>query len=68
MQARRIIETEEAVAGVKVNSVCVVGGSSKNLLWQQIKANVLQKDVELCMSRRHLPRRGDAGSHRRRHL
>ncbi len=48
MQARRIIETEEAVAGVKVNSVCVVGGSSKNLLWQQIKANVLQKDVELC--------------------
>lgn len=48
MQARRIVEMEEMVSNVKVDSVCVVGGSSKNLLWQQIKANVLQKDVELC--------------------
>ena len=48
MQAKRIVDMQQAVAGVDIDTVCVVGGSSRNLLWQQIKADILQKNVELC--------------------
>lgn len=48
MQARMIVEMEEAIIGKRAQSVCVVGGSSRNILWQTIKADILQKDVELC--------------------
>lgn len=47
MQARMIAEMEEELAGVKVKSLCVVGGSSKNGVWQQIKADVTNKIIEI---------------------
>lgn len=46
-QARMIVEMHEAISGTTVEALCVVGGSSKNLLWQQIKADVLQKPLEI---------------------
>lgn len=48
MQGRMIAEMEQNLAGVNVNSLCVVGGSSKNKQWQTIKASVINKDIELC--------------------
>lgn len=48
MQGRMIVDMEEKLAGVKVKSLCVVGGSSHNRIWQTIKASVTQKDIELC--------------------
>lgn len=48
MQAKMIVDMEEEIAGRTVDSLCVVGGGSHNLLWQTIKASVLQKPVELC--------------------
>lgn len=48
MQARMIVEMEEKLAGQSVKRLCVVGGSSHNKQWQQIKANVTQKEIELC--------------------
>ncbi len=48
MQARMIVEMEERLAGFRVERLCVIGGSSRNLQWQRIKANVLQRQVELC--------------------
>ncbi len=48
MQARMIVEMEEKLAGRQVDSLCVVGGSSRNLQWQRIKASVVNKPVELC--------------------
>lgn len=47
MQARVIVEMEQDVAGCDAKKMCVVGGSSNNLLWQRIKADVLQKEIEL---------------------
>jgi len=46
-QARMIIEMEEAVAGHNSEALCVVGGGSKSRLWQQIKADVIGKLIEL---------------------
>lgn len=48
MQSKMIIEMHENVSGTKINNICVVGGSSKNRLWQQLKANITGKNVELC--------------------
>ncbi|WP_010168060.1 FGGY-family carbohydrate kinase [Candidatus Epulonipiscium viviparus] len=48
MQARMIVDMEEKLAGVNVESLCVVGGSSHNKVWQTIKASVTNKDIELC--------------------
>jgi xylulokinase len=48
MQAKMIVDMEEKLAGKKVDALCVVGGGSHNILWQTIKASVLQKPVELC--------------------
>lgn len=47
MQARIIVEMEQEVAGCEAKKICVVGGSSNNLLWQRIKADILQKELEL---------------------
>lgn len=47
MQARVIVEMEQRITGCDAKRVCVVGGSSNNLLWQSIKADVLQKEIEL---------------------
>jgi len=48
MQARMIVEMEQSLAGVDVQSLCVVGGSSRNSQWQTIKASVTKKDIEIC--------------------
>lgn len=48
MQSRMIVEMHEAVSGTEIENICVVGGSSQNRLWQQLKANITQKNVELC--------------------
>ena len=47
MQARIIVEMEQSVADCQARRVCVVGGSSNNMLWQRIKADLLQKEIEL---------------------
>lgn len=47
MQSRMILAMHEQVSGRPIDSICVVGGSSKNRLWQQLKANITQKRVEL---------------------
>jgi xylulokinase len=47
-QARMIVEMHEQIAESPVEALCVVGGSGKNLLWQQIKADVIQKPIEIC--------------------
>ena len=46
-QARMIVEMHENVSGVTADSLCVVGGGSRNRLWQHIKANITQKPVEI---------------------
>jgi sugar (pentulose or hexulose) kinase len=48
MQARMIVEMEENLAGVSVDSLCVVGGGARNPQWQTIKASITGKTVELC--------------------
>lgn len=48
MQARMIINMQEELSDTEIKNICVVGGSSKNRLWQQLKANITQKNVELC--------------------
>ncbi len=48
MQAKMIVDMEEEIAGETVDALCVVGGSSHNILWQTIKASILQRPVELC--------------------
>lgn len=48
MQARIIVEMEEKLASTSVESLCVVGGGSRNLQWQAIKANIIGKPIELC--------------------
>ena len=48
MQAKMIVSMEEKVAATTADSLCVVGGSSNNRVWQTIKASVLQKRLELC--------------------
>ncbi|KUK72364.1 MAG: carbohydrate kinase, FGGY [Clostridiales bacterium 38_11] len=47
-QARMIVNMHEQLAGSPADALCVVGGSGKNFLWQQIKADVLQKPIEIC--------------------
>lgn len=46
-QARMIAEMEEDVAGYKVESLCIVGGGTKIKLWQQIKADITGKVIEI---------------------
>lgn len=46
-QAKMIIEMEESLAGYKVESLCTVGGGTKIKLWQQIKADVTGKVIEI---------------------
>lgn len=48
MQSRMIIEMQEQLSNSEIKNICVVGGSSKNRFWQQMKANITQKNVELC--------------------
>lgn len=48
MQSRMIIDMQERVSGEQIRQICVVGGSSKNRLWQQLKANITGRNVELC--------------------
>ncbi len=48
MQARMIIEMHEKISDTQINNICVVGGSSKNSQWQQIKANITGKNIEIC--------------------
>lgn len=45
--AKMIVEMHEDLAGEN-DALCVVGGSGKNLVWQQIKADILQKPIEIC--------------------
>lgn len=46
-QARMVIEMEEAVAGQKAEALSAVGGGARLEAWQQIKANVTGKVVEI---------------------
>lgn len=46
-QARMIVEMEEHVAGCKTESLCAVGGGTKIKLWQQIKADITGKVIEV---------------------
>ena len=46
-QARVIVEMHRRIAGAGAEGLCVAGGSSRNLLWQQLKADLLQQPVEL---------------------
>jgi len=46
--AKMIVDMHENIAGSKSDALCVVGGSGKNLVWQQIKADILQKPIEIC--------------------
>lgn len=48
MQSRMIIEMQEQLADRAITNICVVGGSSNNRFWQQMKANITQRNVELC--------------------
>lgn len=47
MQARMVVEMEERVAGHPVKALCAVGGGTRIGLWQQIKADVTGKTVEV---------------------
>ena len=47
MQARMVVEMEERVAGTEAESLCAVGGGTRLSLWQQIKADVIGKTVEV---------------------
>ena len=46
-QARIIVEMHEQIAGTRTDGVCVAGGSARNRFWQQVKADILQRPVEL---------------------
>lgn len=48
MQSKMIVDMEQTLSGADVKSLCVVGGSAHNILWQTIKANIVNKDIELC--------------------
>lgn len=48
MQSRMIVDMHEKISGDRIDHICVVGGSSKNRLWQQLKANITGRNVELC--------------------
>lgn len=47
MQARMVVEMEERVAGRSIEVLCAVGGGARIPLWQQIKADVTGKVVEV---------------------
>lgn len=47
-QARIIIEMHQQISGVKAESLCVAGGSTKNRFWQQLKADIVGIPVEIC--------------------
>lgn len=47
-QARIIIEMYMDLTGGDIDGICVVGGSGKNRVWQQIKADILQLPIEIC--------------------
>lgn len=47
-QARMIIEMYMDLTEGAIDGICVVGGSGKNKVWQQIKADVLQLPIEIC--------------------
>lgn len=44
---RDVVECIEETQGITVEEMRAVGGSTKNELWNQIKANVLQKAVQI---------------------
>ena len=46
-QARIIVEMHARISGMQPEGVCVAGGSTKNLFWQQMKADLLQMPIEL---------------------
>ena len=46
-QARIIVEMHARISGMQPEGVCVAGGSTKNLFWQQMKADMLQMPLEL---------------------
>lgn len=48
MQTRVLLDMHESISGTRINSICVVGGSSRNRLWQQLKADITGRNVELC--------------------
>lgn len=47
-QARMIVDMHRELSREDIEALCVVGGSGKNAVWQQIKADVLQLPVEIC--------------------
>ena len=47
-QARMIIDMHKNIAEKDFEALCVVGGGGNNLVWQQIKADILQMPVEVC--------------------
>ncbi len=47
-QNRMIVEMHQKLSDGEVEALCVVGGSGKNGVWQQTKADVLQLPVEIC--------------------
>ncbi len=42
---REIMEIIEGNLGIKFNKITIVGGGAKNDLWNQIKADVIQKEI-----------------------
>lgn len=46
-QVRLICEMEESVVGHKVERLCTVGGGARMILWQQIKADITGKIIEI---------------------
>lgn len=48
-QARIIIEMYRDITDKAIDRICVVGGSGKNRVWQQIKADILQLPIEICV-------------------
>lgn len=46
-QARMVVEMEENVAGYNVESLCTVGGGTRLRMWQQIKADITGKTIEI---------------------
>jgi xylulokinase len=46
-EVRIILETMEQAFGYHFDVVNTIGGSARNLLWQELKANILGRPVEL---------------------